>query len=142
MNLATLKSKLIVVTGTSIGEVLFDWQEYLNEQRVKTYPVCLWSLTSAKFNDDVRTTTMFKEKLFTFNLFFAQSFDALTEDKITVWDALEVKAKAYLNLVNSTAGLTIENINNLNGEYLGEGVVSIDSEIGIWYKDVQLKAWC
>ena len=62
MTLAQLKAKLVIVTGTDIGEVLFDWQEYLSEVRTKTYPVVLWSLNGAKFTKDVRSETIQKVK--------------------------------------------------------------------------------
>jgi hypothetical protein len=139
--LANLKAKLIVLTGTSIGEVLFDWQEYLNEVRTKTYPVVLWSLNNAKFKNDIRTSTIQKVKPLTLNVFAINSFDALTQDKITVWDTLEGYFNIYLNKMNETTGISIENINEIDGEYFPEGLLSVDSELGIGYK-ITLKIYC
>lgn len=133
-SLATLKSKLIVVTGTSIGEVLFDWQEYLNEVRTKTYPIVLWSLNNAKFTNDIRTGTIQKVKPLTLSCFAINSFDRNTQDKITVWDTLEGYFNVYLNKMNETAGIGIANIDKIDGEYFPEGLLSVDSELGIGYK--------
>lgn len=143
MKLAALKTKLEVLTGTSIGKVYFDWQEYMNETGVtKTYPVVLWSLSGARFTDDARTTPAQPQKKLTCTVFAIASFNANTQDKITVWDTLEGYFKAYLNKMNESSGLLIENIDRVNGEYAGEGLISVDSEIGIMYKDVVIKMFC
>ena len=140
-NLAAIKAKLIVISGTSIGEVLFDWMQYLNESRTKTYPIVLWSLNNAKFTNDIRTGTIQKVKTITLNCFIITSFDAVTQDKITVWDTIEGYFNVYLNKINETAGLSIENINKLKGEYFPEGLLSIDSEVGIGY-EIVLNSYC
>ena len=141
MLLSALKAKLVIVTGTSIGEVLFDWQEYLNEVRTKTYPVVLWSLSGAKFSKDIRTDTIQKIKLLTLTVFAINAYDINTQDKITVWDTLEGYFDVYLNAIHATAGLSIVGVDALEGEYFPEGLLSVDSEIGIGYK-VTLKMWC
>jgi len=141
MLLSALKTKLVVVTGTSIGEVLFDWQEYLNEVRTKTYPVVLWSLSGAKFTKDARTATIQKTKLLTLTVFAINSYDINTQDKITVWDTLEGYFDIYLNAMNNTAGIQITNIDRIEGEYFPEGLLSVDSEVGIGCS-VTLKMFC
>lgn len=141
MNLTALKTKLIVTSGTSIGEVLFDWSEYLNEQRTKTYPVVLWSLSGARFSEDYRSSNISKVEKMTVNVFVISSFDAQTENKLTVWDNLESKFRNYLNMIHDDSKLKI-NIDKITGEYVGEGVLSIDSEIGIMYRDVVIEASC
>lgn len=141
MTLATLKTKLQVLTGTSIGQVLFDWQEYLNEVATKTYPVVLWSLNGAKFKKDARTTSIQKIKTITLTAFIITSFDGLTQDKITVWDTIEGYFDIYLNAMNNTAGIQIQGIEEISGEYYPEGLLSVDSEVGIGYQ-VTIKMFC
>lgn len=141
MTLAALKAKLVVLTGTSIGEVLFDWQEYLNENRTKTYPIILWSLNNAKFANDIRTGTIQKVKTLTLNVFAINAFNAVTQDKITVWDTLEGYFNIYLNAMDVTTNIKIDNIDKIEGEYFPEGLLSIDSELGIGYK-ITLKLYC
>jgi hypothetical protein len=140
-SLTTLKSKLVIVTGTSIGEVLFDWKEYQNEIRSKTYPLVLWSLNNAKFKNDIRTSTIQKVKTLTLKVFAITSFNIDTQDKITVWDTLEGYFNVYLNKINETAGLAVENIDKLDGEYFPEGLFSADKEIGLGY-DITLRLYC
>jgi hypothetical protein len=141
MTLAALKAKLQVLTGTTIGQVFFDWQAYLNDTRDKTYPCVLWMLDGAKFTDDYRTSTIQKVKIFTITV-FAIAYYELTMDKITVWDTLESQFKTYLNAMDATAGIQIVNIDKVNGQYAGEGLISADKEIGMIYRDIQLKLFC
>jgi hypothetical protein len=137
MNLSTLKTKLKVITGTSIGEVLFDWKEYNNEKYNKTYPLILWSLSGAKFSKEGRNSVIQKTKTITLSVFIlSRLFDT---DKIDQWDLLEGYFDTYINLINSTTGLTVENINDLKGQYLG--IDGIDTEIGITF-EITLKTWC
>ena len=142
MLLATLKSKLQTVTGTSIGEVFFDWKKYLNITRTKTYPIVLWSLDNAKFKNDARITTQ-KQKEYTITVFAIALFDPNTQDKITVWDTLEGYFYTYLNKMNTDDQvIQIMNINDLRGEYVPEGMISADSEIGIMFTDVVIRTYC
>jgi uncharacterized protein (TIGR02145 family) len=141
MTLAALKAKLQTVTGTSIGEVFFDWKSYLNETRDKTYPCVLWQLDGAKFTEDARSSTIQKVKIITITV-YAIAYYQLTLDKISVWDTLETQFKTYLNTLDATAGIQILNIDKVNGQYAGEGLLSADKEIGIVYRDIQLKIFC
>lgn len=141
MTLAALKQKLITVGTTGIGEVFFDWKTYLNEARSKTYPCVLWSLDGANFVEDYRTGTIQKVKLFKITVYAIAQFDQ-SQDKIVAWDTLEALFKVYINAIDTTAGLQVMNINNINGQYAGEGLISADSEVGIVYKDIQLKMTC
>jgi hypothetical protein len=141
MTIETLKEKLQVITGTSIGEVFFDWKRYLNETRDKSYPCVLWQLDGAEFSKDARTATIQKTKLFSLTVFAIAYFDD-SEDKITVWDELEGQFDTYLNAMNATDGIQIINIDNLKGQYAGEGLISADREVGIMYKNVQIKLFC
>lgn len=140
MTLATLKTKLSTLTGTSIGSVYFDWQKYLNEPKSKSYPVVLWNLDGAKFNGEARTNAIQKTKIFTITVFAIALFNS-NKDKIAEWDILEGYFNTYLNAMNETAWLSIENINNVQGRYVGEGMISADQEIGIMY-EITLKTWC
>ena len=141
MTLAQLRTKLNVLTGTSIGEVFFDWKLYLNEVRSKTYPVVLWQLDGAKVKKDIRTTPTQPVKTLTLQVYIIQNFDGTTEDKVTVWDQIEGWLDIYLNKMHVTDKIAIDNINELNGTYYGEGLLSADSEIGMSY-EVTLKMWC
>jgi hypothetical protein len=140
-SLATIKSKLVVVTGTSIGEVLFDYKEYLNEKRSKSYPVVLWVLNNAKFVNDIRTSTKQQVKTLTLNCYAITSFNANSQDKVTVWDTLEGYFNIYLNKMDVTAGIKIGNIDKIEGEYFPEGLLSAESELGIGYK-ITLLSYC
>jgi hypothetical protein len=141
MTLQTLRTRLQTLTGTNIGEVFFDWKDYLNETRNKTYPCVLWQLDGAKFVKDDRTATIQKTKILTLTV-FAISLHDPNIDKMVEWDTLEGYFDVYLNKVNEMTGLTIENINEIKGQYAGEGLISADREVGIMYTEVQLKTWC
>jgi hypothetical protein len=80
-------------------------------------------------------------KTITLTVFIITSFDANTQDKITVWDTIEGILDNYLNLVNGMTGLQIENIDKIEGEYYPEGLLSVDSEQGVAYS-VTLKMFC
>lgn len=141
MTLAALKVKLLVVSGTDILKVYFEWAEYLNENSIgKQYPLVLWSLSGSKFTKDIRTATIQKVKILTLDVFAVKDL-ATTEDKITVWDALEEDFDAYINAVNAMTGLSVGNIDKIEGEYFPEGLLSIESEIGIGYR-IELKIFC
>ena len=142
MLLQVLKTKLQIVTGTDIGEVIFDWKTYLNVMREKTYPLVLWSLGGAKFQTDARTATIQKTKILTLTVFAIARYDPNTQDKIDVWDTLEGYFDVYLNAMNETSGIQIMNIDNIKGEYVPEGMISADQEIGIMVTDLQLKMFC
>lgn len=143
MKLATLKTKLKVLTGTSIGEVVFDYQKELNVQRAKTYPLVIWMFDSMTFNQDLRTSNLQYEKTFTVTAFVMTLYRNGVDDKITVWDTIEGYFKTYLNLIN-TRDTTVQvfNINDIKGEYLPEGQIQADNVIGIAYKDIVLKTYC
>ena len=142
MTLAALKQILQTVAGTGIGQVFFDWQEYLNETRSKTYPCVLWSLGGAKFTEDKRTSTIQKEKKLTITCFAIAKFNGSTQNKITVWDTLEGQFNTYLNAMNDMSNIKIANIDSLKGEYVPEGMISADSEIGIMLTEVKLIMYC
>lgn len=141
-SLATLKTKLQTLTGTTIGEVIFDWQDYMNDSRQKTYPVVLWVMDGMEFKNDIRTGTIQKNKLLTLSVYIIESFNIDTSEKITIWDTIEAQLNVYLNKVDNMTGLSIENINELKGVYYGIEPLTPDSDIGISYKDVVLKLWC
>jgi len=142
MLLDALRTKLQVVTGTDIGEVIFDWSEYFDDTRNKIYPLVLWSLDGVGFEKDIRTLTIQKTKVLTLTVFIIGSYNESTEDKINIWDTIEAKLDVYLNKVNETSGLTIENIAKLKGIYYGPDATSPDKELGVSYRDVELKLWC
>lgn len=135
---AKLCDDLVVIsTVPLIGEVLFDWKEYNNEKYSKTYPLVLWSLSGAKFSKEGRTTAIQKIKTLNLSVFILNRLFDL--DKIDQWDLLEGYFDTYLTKIHAMDGLSIENIADLKGQYLG--IDGIDSEIGITY-EIVLKIWC
>jgi|ERR1035437_230301 hypothetical protein len=142
MKLATLKSKLEIIAGTQIGEVLFDWKVYLDIKRTKKYPIIFWSLGGMKFKKDIRPNDIQNVDHSTVTVFAIINYNANTQDRIALWDTLEGYFYDYLNLLNSNGTLVIENIDNLNGEYIPEGMISADSEIGIMITGLVLRTYC
>ena len=141
MTLATLKSKLVVITGTSIGQVYFDWKVYSDEDRNRTFPVVVWNLDGAKFAGDKRTTTIQKTKIITVTAFAINIFP-IDGNKITVWDTLEGYFDTYLNAMNNMSGIQILNIDDIQGQYLGQDVDKGEIVIGIMYEGIKIKLFC
>ncbi len=141
MLLQDLKNKLQVITGTSIGQVYFDWKIYSDISQSRIFPVVVWNLDGATFVEDYRTLTINKFKLFTLTAFAINVFP-IDSDKITVWDTLEGYFKAYLNAMNITDAIQIFNIDKIKGQYLGQDVDKGEIVIGISYKDIQIKMFC
>jgi len=141
MTLASLKTLLQTVTGTSIIDVYFEWKRFLNKPD-RSYPAVLWSLDGASFTKDLRSSTLQKTKTLTCTVFAIAYFDFETSDKITVWDTLEAQFETYLNAMNSKSTIQIANINELKGEYIPEGMISANKEIGIMYQNVEIKMFC
>jgi hypothetical protein len=141
MLLNTLKTKLQVVTGSAIGEVFFDFKDYLNEKRSKTYPCILWQLDGAEIVEDLRSSTIQQTAIITLTV-FAIALYRDTQDKITVWDTVKGQFKTYINLMDATAGIQILNIDKLEAQLAGEGMIDADQEVGIMYKNVKIKLWC
>ena len=141
MKLATLRTKLSVIAGTNIGQVFFDWKSYLNITRSKTYPVALWSFDNAKFVNDIRTLDIQQIKDFTITVFAIMNYK-IGDDKIPIWDTLEQYFYDYLNKINTNDMVVqIYNIDKINGQYIPEGMISADSEIGIM-ADIILRTYC
>jgi hypothetical protein len=143
MKLATLKTKLKVLTGTTIGEVLFDWQTEINTARSKTYPYVFWSFDSMDFTNDIRSSNIQIEKVFKATAFVMGLYRADTQDKITIWDTLEAAMNVYLNALNARdTTLQVFSINEIKGEYLPESQIQADNVIGIAYRDIIIKTYC
>ena len=141
MLLNTLKTKLQTVTGSAIGEVFFDFKDYLNEKRSKTYPCILWQLDGAEIVEDLRSSTIQQTAIITLTV-FAIALYRDTQDKIAVWDTVKGQFKTYINLMNDTAGIQILNIDKLEAQLAGEGMIDADQEVGIMYKNVKIKLFC
>jgi hypothetical protein len=139
MTLSSLRT--LLQTGTTISEVYFDWKRFLNKPD-KSYPCVLWSLDGASFTRDVRSSSIQELKIITCTVFAIAYFDFVNNDKIQAWDVLEVQFETYLNTINDNSQLQIMNIDEMKGEYIGEGMISAGKEIGIMYKDVTLKMFC
>ena len=141
MNLSVLKTKLQTLTGTSIGEVFFDFKIYSDSDVRRTFPVVVWNLDGGQFLTDYRTSTIQKWKIITITAFAIDIFP-IDGDKITVWDTLEGYFQTYLNAMDSTAGMQILNIDKIKGQYLGQDVDKGEVTIGIMFQDVQIKLFC
>ncbi|TSA56913.1 hypothetical protein D4R42_02640 [bacterium] len=142
MTLAALKTKLIIKTGTSIADVIFDYDLYFNNQREKTYPFVLWAIDGASFKKDHRSTTIQKTKILTLTAFVVINYDPNTQNKITLWDTIEGYFDTYINKMNDTDCIRVLNIDDLKGVYLHEGERSADTELGVMYPEIQIKMWC
>lgn len=141
MNLSTLKTRLQTITGTDIGEVMFDFDEYLNINHAKTYPLVLWSFAGADFDKDSRTSSIQKNKSLKLTAFIFTNCAYGTEDKITAWDLLEGYFDTYISKMNEMSDLQIENINKIKGRYLEEKK-SADLEVGIMYQGITINTFC
>jgi hypothetical protein len=142
MKLKTLEAKLKNVAGTNIGEVLMDWKVFLDIKRSKVYPVVLWSMNNAKFKNDIRPIDIQQIKEFTFTVFAIMNYDANTQDRTVLWDTLEDNFYDYLNAVNSRDQVVqVISIDNIEGEYVPEGMLSADSEIGIMAQ-IKIRTYC
>ena len=142
MKLATLKTKLITITGTSIGEVIFDYQKELNVIRSKTYPIVFWSFDSTDFTNDIRTSNIQYDKEYTITAFIIGLFNKNSDDRITVWDTLEGYFNTYLNAIDKMSTLQVINISELKGKYMPEGTIAADNIIGIEYEGIVIKTFC
>lgn len=141
MLLATLKTKLQTLTGTSIGEVFFDWKIYSDNDTHRSFPIVVWNLDGAEFSTDYRTDTIQKWKIITLTAFAINVFP-IDSDKITIWDTLEGYFQTYLNAMNSATGMQILNIDKIKGQYLGQDVDKGEVTIGIMFQGVQIKVFC
>lgn len=142
MTLSDLEGYLQTVTGTSIKEVVLDSDIYFAVEREKSYPFVLWQLDGSEFEKDYRTSTIQETKIITFPVFAIINFDTDTESKITVWDTLEAYFKTYINKIHEMDSLKVVNIDKLKGTYIWNGTRSPDKELGMLFREVQLKLYC
>ena len=143
MLLQTLKTKLQQTAGTKIGDVYFEWKKYLSVVKDKSYPVVLWSMDNAKFKNDIRPVDIQKIKEYTVTVFAIDRFNFSTQDKIDIWDQLETDFYEYLWAINTNDSVVqIVNVDNIKGEYIPEGLLSADAEIGIMFTDVIIRTYC
>jgi hypothetical protein len=147
MTLQTLKDKLQDVSDTDIGQVFLDQSKYLaNTAHVeKTYPVIVWCFNNAKFQKDHRSTTIQKIKTVIVTVFVMVYFDQFTDSedvKLTAWDLAEGYFEAYINKIDSDHCIQVVNIQQLKGQYMPEGSIDQNKEIGIMYEGVELKLFC
>jgi hypothetical protein len=140
MTLNALKDSLISAIGSDVKEVLFDFQEYLNDAHKKVYPTVIWTINGGEFTKDIRPNT-FAPKEITLSVFIIQKIDSTVEDNLSVWDSVEEVFDAYLMSVNALSTISIEGIDKMKGVYYPEGLIDTDSEVGIGYK-VTLKMFC
>jgi hypothetical protein len=143
MLLKTLKTKLQIVNGTTIGEVFVDYKKYQNITRSINYPYVLWMLDNMKFVNDIRPNDIQNIKEFTVTAFAVALYDSDTEDKFEVWDDLETAFNKYLNTINSNDQvIQIMSVNNIKGEYLAEGSNSANKDLAIMFNDILIRTYC
>ena len=143
MTLTTLKAALQTITGTDISEVIFDSELYFNTTREKSYPFVLWSLDGAKFEEDLRTTTIQKTSLITIPaVFIVINYDSRIDDKIATWDIIKGYFDTYINKLDALSSIKIVDIDKLKGVYLQEGANSADKELGIMFPNLVIKTFC
>jgi len=142
MTLSQLETKLQILTGTSIAEVIVDSDIYFTIGREKQYPFVLWMLDGAEFDKDYRNSTIQETKIITIAAFIITNYDHDSDNKLDVWDTIEEYFKVYINKINELSGLQILNIDTLKGTYIWEGERSPDKELGIMFPKVTLKMFC
>jgi hypothetical protein len=143
MLLQTLKNKLQIITGTTIGEVFCDYKKFQNVNREFSYPYVLWMLDNMKFVNDLRPNDTQNIKEFTITAFVVGLYDFNTQDKFTVWDTIETAFNGYLNAMNTNDSvIQIMNINQIKGEYLAEGSNSANKDLAIMFSDIQIRTYC
>jgi hypothetical protein len=147
MKIKTLKTLLSVKTGTDITQVTFDLSKWpTNDSPTQSYPAVVWNFNNAKFKRDLRTTIQV-EKTITLAVFAIINFDPAIEnedDKIDKWDLLEGYFQTYLNVVNSSQNIKIDNINDIEGFYVPEGISDFfpAKAIGILFQNIVLHTYC
>jgi|SRR3990172_4488095 len=137
MKLKDLKEKLETITTTNIATVIVDAFQVWNEVQSKQYPAVLWNLASATFKKDIRNG----RKKLTIDIWIINKIDPNTQDKMEVWDQMEQDFDDYLAVINSQDLISLEELDDISGEYFWEGSTSGDAELGIQYK-AKIKIHC
>lgn len=141
--LVKLKSLLVNVPATGIKSVYFDLNQLINTEVNKTYPFVFWDLNTLKGVDNQRAG---KVKL-SITCYAVNKYinEEQTTDKITEWDALATNFKAYLDnlsTIETAYSAQMLNRNDIDFELFDRGIVSIDEEIAIAYKQIQIEVYC
>lgn len=141
--LVKLKSLLVNVPATGIKSVYFDLNQLINTEVDKTYPFVFWDLNTLKGVDNQRAG---KVKL-SITCYAVNKYinEEQTTDKITEWDALATNFKAYLDnlsTIETAYSAQMLNRSDIDFELFDRGIVSIDEEIAIAYKQIQIEVYC
>jgi len=141
--LVKLKSLLVNVPATGIKSVYFDLNQLINTEVNKTYPFVFWDLNTLKGVDNQRAG---KVKL-SITCYAVNKYinEEETTDKITEWDTLATNFKAYLDnlsTLETTYSAQMLNRSDIDFELFDRGIVSIDEEIAIAYKQIQIEVYC
>lgn len=141
--LVKLKSLLVNVPATGIKSVYFDLNQLINTEVNKTYPFVFWDLNTLKGVDNQRAG---KVKL-SITCYAVNKYinEEETTDKITEWDTLATNFKAYLDnlsALETTYSAQMLNRSDIDFELFDRGIVSIDEEIAIAYKQIQIEVYC
>lgn len=137
MTLETLKGILEDTGSTAIMMVLFDFNQVLNENFEKDYPLTFWDIDNSTW---VKNKRNYQQDV-TIDVYQMERFDEYKDNKFAKWDQLESLLDSYLENLNENGSISILNMDNLAKELYAPGVLSVDMEIGIKYR-VKLKMWC
>ncbi len=136
MKLAILETKLKVKTGTDVKKVVFDFNEALNQDLEKLYPLVFWDIDNSTFRKNLSNG----KESFVANVFILGPWDSETDDKFTRWDELISDLETYLSVISNLADISLGDM-NVDKELYPAGLLSVDNEIGVRYR-VTWKLWC
>lgn len=144
MTLQQLKTYLDdAKTGTNIQMVLFDFLFYANlKNKAKEYPLVIWDIDNLTGNKDIRakaTDSRLNIDMYCLNLVTPE--DDKGEAKLPVWDQIEADMQTYLRKVGALEFVEIPEF-TVNFEYYPAGMLSMEREMGVLYRQIPLKLWC
>ena len=143
MTLASFKTAALIITGTQIKQVFFDYSYAASIERDKLYPYVLWDLNSWKGRINWANTSHKKEKV-TVKVYVLDYFDrgasSETQTKEQVWDDIRTNFRTYLTVLNTNGYISVTNLNDMPYEYYSIGV-NLDAEIGVNF-DVEMNLSC
>lgn len=139
MNALTKLSEFLNQTdNVTVNQVFFDLAEVINTNIEKNYSYVFWNLNSIKFTENIRANS----RKFTIDVYIVGMND--NESKIEKWDDLHTEFVEYINYLESVKinySFGFVKLNEIAGEYLDRGQVSIDDELGIKYT-MELESYC
>lgn len=129
---------------TNVKMVMFDFLAYANVELNKDYPLIVWDLDNLTGNKNLRATVGVSG-LLTIDMYcmsLVTPEDDVAGAKLPVWDSIEADMLAYLTEVNAVSTLAVKNLDTVSFEYYPAGMLSMERELGVVYKGIQLELWC